>query len=51
MDDYELECNNCGWQGYWTELVSLTEDTKDTNFSFCPDCASDDIEDIEHGDE
>ena len=44
--DEEIQCNNCGWTGDTTMLVSKTEDLEDRDY-FCPDCGSDDIEDIE----
>lgn len=42
----ELICNNCGWTGDHTMLVSLTESLDDP-FNRCPDCGSTDIEDFE----
>lgn len=33
-----LECLNCAWSGDDTELVSLTDDLDDVDFSHCPDC-------------
>ena len=42
----EIQCNNCGWTGDNTMLVSETEDYDDP-CNKCPDCGSDDIEDIE----
>lgn len=42
----ELICNNCGWTGDSTMLVSETELINDP-CCLCPDCGSDDIEDFE----
>ncbi len=45
---YWFICNNCTWQGESDELVSKTENTNDTDFSFCPQCGINDFEeDIE----
>jgi predicted RNA-binding Zn-ribbon protein involved in translation (DUF1610 family) len=45
--DEEIQCNNCGWTGDSTMLVSKTDALDDRDFNYCPDCGSDDIEDIE----
>jgi len=45
--DEEIQCNNCGWTGDSTMLVSKTDSLDDRDFNYCPDCGSDDIEDIE----
>jgi len=45
-DEYEIECLDCDWQGYVLDLVSKTEDPKDRDFNYCPDCGSDNIQDI-----
>lgn len=42
----EIICNNCGWVGDTTMLVSLT-DALDDPCDKCPDCGSSDIEDFE----
>jgi len=42
----EIICNNCGWAGDVSMLVSLTESMED-ECNKCPDCESDDIEDFE----
>lgn len=47
MNDDEIQCNYCGWTGDVTMLVSKTESLEDVDFVYCPDCESDDIEDIE----
>jgi NMD protein affecting ribosome stability and mRNA decay len=51
----EIECTECGWQGYITDLLCTDEDfssTKSiikTNFDICPDCGSvDTYEDYEY---
>ncbi len=45
--DEEIKCNNCDWHGDSTMLVSKTEAMDDRDFNYCPDCESDDIEDVE----
>jgi len=40
-------CISCGWSGDESELVSLTDDPRDLDFSFCPDCNGDYFEEIE----
>lgn len=42
----ELICNECGWVGDSTMLVSETEDINDPCV-LCPDCGSNDIEDLD----
>ncbi len=46
MEEFEIECNDCSWQGYALDLVSKTTDLNDKDFNYCPDCGSDDIQDI-----
>lgn len=38
--DDEVYCTNitCSWQGRREELVSLTDDDDDNDFSYCPRC-------------
>lgn len=50
----EIICNNCGWTGCSTMLECSEEDfdnpaisAQDPKFNLCPDCQSDDIEDID----
>lgn len=40
-----LICNNCGWDGDDMELVRKTDSPDDNDFSYCPDCESDDFDD------
>jgi Zn finger protein HypA/HybF involved in hydrogenase expression len=47
MSELEIECLDCYWQGYTIELQSKTEDLEDRKFCFCPDCGSDNIQDID----
>ena len=47
MEDPEIQCNYCGWQGDSSELESKTEKLDDRVFIYCPDCGSNDIEDYE----
>ena len=42
----EIECNECGWVGDTSELVSLTWHLDDP-CDKCPECNSDNIEDFE----
>ena len=44
--DEEIICNNCGWTGDTTMLVSETDAIEDP-CNKCPDCGSTDIEDID----
>ena len=46
-----LYCENCGWSGTPEELVSLTDDFDDRDFSFCPDCGKDEFEEEEEEDD
>ena len=43
----EIQCNDCFWTGDATMLVTETAAPDDLDFKNCPDCGSDDIEDIE----
>lgn len=47
MDEYEIQCNNCDWQGVAFDLESATASVDDKKYIYCPDCGSDDIEDID----
>jgi len=51
MDEFDVRCCNCGWEGYSEELVSKTEDINDKDFNCCPDCKSEDIEDTDYNDD
>ena len=42
-----LICNNCDWMGDPSELVSLTEEIEDRDFSYCPICDSNDLDEDE----
>lgn len=46
MMEEEIQCNECGWTGDETMLVSTT-DAMDDPCDKCPSCGSDDIEDFE----
>ena len=39
-----LICNNCGWSGDPEELVALTDDPNDRDFSHCPYCDGTDFD-------
>ena len=41
MEDPEVQCNDCGWQGDASELQKIDD------VYTCPDCDSLDIEDYE----
>ena len=43
MEEPEVQCNECGWQGDSMDLV----DKDDSSFIYCPDCGSNNIEDYE----
>ena len=45
MED-EIICNNCGWVGDSTMLISKTDELDDPCI-LCPHCNSDDIDDFE----
>lgn len=52
MDIPEIECTECGWQGYTSELLCHEEDSEKSvaasRFNVCPDCeAIDTFEDYE----
>ena len=34
----ELTCTSCWWSGYPEELIALTDDLDDKDFSYCPRC-------------
>jgi predicted Zn-ribbon and HTH transcriptional regulator len=51
MDEFDVKCCKCGWEGYSDALVSKTEDVKDRDFNYCPDCESDDIEDTDYNED
>lgn len=40
----EIECTECGWQGYISELLCLDEDfnkrDQECVFNICPECGS-----------
>jgi hypothetical protein len=42
----EIECTNCGWQGYIADLLCTDEDVFSSKlldevvFNICPDCRS-----------
>lgn len=48
----EIECSECGWQGYMSELLCHPDDTykpvDESRFNVCPGCrAIDKFEDYE----
>lgn len=47
MDEFEVQCNDCYWEGFVTDLVSKTCASDDLDFSCCPECLSDDVIDID----
>lgn len=44
MNDFEVECGECGWQGKKSDLLGLND--KDKERICCPDCGSKDIKDL-----
>ena len=48
---FYLICNDCGWSGYYEELVALTDDLNDKDFNYCPACESDDFDEEEEEEE
>jgi Zn finger protein HypA/HybF involved in hydrogenase expression len=47
MAEFEIECNECGWQGMESALDSHADESgREDDFSFCPDCGSTDFEKI-----
>ena len=47
MADFEIECNECGWQGTESALDNQSDESGDEDgFNFCPDCGSTDFEKI-----
>jgi len=46
-DEYEIECMDCGWSGDHSELIALTDDLDDRDFSYCPKCISNNLVDID----
>lgn len=42
-----VSCKDCGWVGEDRELVSRHPFLKDGDYSYCPHCESDEIEDVE----
>lgn len=51
MNDFDVECNDCGWQGYEMSLESKTESLDDNNYCCCPECGSDDVSDLSGDDD
>lgn len=44
FDEFEIECMECGWQGYYNDLVDNDDDSE-----VCPRCgAVDNFENITH---
>lgn len=47
MGERYVMCNDCYWEGYASELVSLTDDLDDTDFTHCPMCESGNVSDYD----
>lgn len=50
MDTYEIECTECGWQGFNADLLCSDADWHNENpkFNICPECDKTDChEDID----
>ena len=50
-DNPDVRCADCDWEGYSEELVALTDDLDDRDFSHCPYCESSNIESTDHDEE
>ena len=46
MADYEIECNECGWQGPESDLENQSVDSGEETLKFCPDCGGSDFEKV-----
>jgi len=51
MNEPDVRCCTCGWEGYSTELVSKTDDIHDKDYNYCPYCESSDIEETDYNDD
>lgn len=40
-------CEECGWVGDYTHLVSKTDNLDDNDFIYCPDCGGTEFEDLD----
>ncbi|MEE4264421.1 MAG: hypothetical protein V2I56_17190 [Desulfobacteraceae bacterium] len=38
MDEWEMECLDCGWRGMASELAVEANDSGDRSFTSCPEC-------------
>ncbi len=45
--DENIECLECTWTGDASELVSKTDEIHDIDYSYCPNCGSDNVNDID----
>ena len=56
MNEDEVECNDCGWTGFASELHCSEEDNQSDKpvsqiaFNQCPRCGSTDVYDIDDDD-
>lgn len=46
MDEYEIECNECGWRGQKSALDKEAGASSGKTLTFCPDCGSTDFESV-----
>jgi DNA-directed RNA polymerase subunit RPC12/RpoP len=44
MNNFEIECLECGWQGKKSDLLKLKDQDKER--ICCPDCGSMDMKDL-----
>ena len=44
MAEFEIECNECGWQGMESALDKQAEESGAEALRFCPDCGSTDLD-------
>lgn len=46
MADFELACNECGWQGSESALGNQTVECGEEALRFCPDCGGFDFKKV-----
>lgn len=50
MDEFEIECESCDWQGYWLDLLLIEDENSECfgKHAKCPGCGEiDTYSDIE----
>ena len=51
MDDWEIECLDCGWRGMAAEVDESADKTSGETVSSCPDCGGSEFKDRADSDE